>query len=60
LAIAFSEALKTMMTEIQEALTKRDEKRHQEKEATASTFIDLTKKAIEVQRMEDVAKFSCG
>jgi hypothetical protein len=49
------------MSETQEALTKRDEKRHQEKEAaTASTFIDLTKKAIEVQRMEDVAKFSCG
>jgi hypothetical protein len=29
----------------------RDEKRRQEKEAIAATFINLTKEAIEVQRM---------
>jgi hypothetical protein len=36
-----------MMNETQEALAKRDEKRCLEKEATAATFIDLTKQAIE-------------
>jgi hypothetical protein len=36
------------MSETQEALTKRDEKRRQEKEATAATFIDLTKHVMEV------------
>jgi hypothetical protein len=51
-----SEILKTMMAETQEALAKRDEKWRREKEATTATFIDLTKQAIEVQRMETTAK----
>jgi uncharacterized membrane protein len=46
-----SKALKKMMAETQEALTKRDEKRRRKKEATTATFIDLTKQAIMVEAM---------
>jgi hypothetical protein len=50
-ALLLSESLKTMMTETQEALIKRDEKRCHEKEVTTVTFINLTKHIIEVRRM---------
>jgi hypothetical protein len=45
-----------MMTKTQEALVNRNEKHNWEKDATAATFIDHTKQAIEVQRMESIAK----
>jgi hypothetical protein len=51
-----SETLKKMMAKTQGALAKGDEKQRLEKEATAATFIDLTKKAIEVQMKEVAAK----
>jgi hypothetical protein len=55
-ALALSETLQ-MMTKTQEALVNRDEKWHLEKEVTTVTFIDLTKQAIEVQKMK--ARPSC-
>jgi hypothetical protein len=33
----------------EEALAKRDEKRHQEKEAPCASFIELTKSALEIE-----------
>jgi hypothetical protein len=45
-----------MMVVTPEALAKRGEKRRGEKEPTAMSFIDLTKHAIEVQRMESTTK----
>jgi hypothetical protein len=51
-ALALSVTLKKMMAETQEVLAKRNEKRHWEKEVTDTTFIELTKQAIEVQRMD--------
>jgi hypothetical protein len=44
------------LAEIQEALSNMDEKRHREKEASTTTFIDITKQPIEFQRMEAAAK----
>ncbi|KAK1603245.1 hypothetical protein QYE76_000006, partial [Lolium multiflorum] len=40
----------------QDAMTKRDEKKHQEKEAFVAIYIDLTEQAIEVQRIDAETK----
>jgi hypothetical protein len=42
------------MVDKEEAIAKREEKRHREKEATRNQFFNLTKKAIEVE--ESMAK----
>jgi hypothetical protein len=52
--IVLSETLKSMMAESQNAMAKRGEK-SQEKEATIYT--DLTKRAIEIERLVTKAKF---
>jgi hypothetical protein len=41
-----------MMAKKEGAIAKRDEKRCQEKEAKCATFIDITKQAIEIQKIE--------
>jgi hypothetical protein len=46
----------TTSADTEEALAKKDEKRRRKKEATAATFIDLTKQAIEAKKMEAAAK----
>ena len=51
-----AEALKSILANSQEAMAKRDEKKRQEKEATAAMYINLTKEAIEVRRMDIEAK----
>jgi hypothetical protein len=43
-----SETLKAMMADKEEALAKREEKWRQGKDATCATFIDLTKRALEM------------
>jgi hypothetical protein len=48
-ALALSETLKGWMANKEEAIAKRDEKKHQEKEATCNQFLDLTKKVIEAE-----------
>ncbi|KAK1686397.1 hypothetical protein QYE76_047245 [Lolium multiflorum] len=45
-----------MMAKSQDAMAKRDKKKHREKEASAVIYIDLTKQAIEVQRLDAEAK----
>jgi hypothetical protein len=47
-ALALSENLKGLMTKKKEELSKRDDKRCQEKEDTSASFIDLTKTAMEI------------
>ncbi|KAK1616861.1 hypothetical protein QYE76_022378 [Lolium multiflorum] len=42
-AVALSDTPHEMMTETKEAMAKRDKKRRHEKEATAATFVELTK-----------------
>jgi hypothetical protein len=51
-ALALSETMKTLMVEKDEALAKRDEKRHREKEATCASFMDLRKRTLEIQAIE--------
>jgi hypothetical protein len=41
-----------MMTESEDAIGKRDEKKRRVKEASTAIYIDLTKHAIEVQRLD--------
>jgi hypothetical protein len=48
-----------MMSETQEALTKRDEKRRREKEAAAAS-IDLTKQTIRGPKDGSHDQFACG
>jgi hypothetical protein len=55
-ALALSKTLKAMMAEKEEALAKGDEKPRREKEVTCATFIDLTKRAMEIQAIEAEAK----
>jgi hypothetical protein len=50
-ALALIETLKTMMVEKEEAILRREEKRRREKEAACATFIDLTKQALQVQKL---------
>jgi hypothetical protein len=42
------------MTEKEEALAKRDEKRHREKETTCGSFIDLTRRDLDIE--ESIAR----
>jgi hypothetical protein len=51
-----SERLKKMFAASQNAMTKWDEKRRLENEATAAIYINLTKETIEVQRFDAYAK----
>jgi hypothetical protein len=44
------------MAEKKEALGKREEKRHWEKDATCASFFDLTKRTIEVEETNAKAK----
>jgi hypothetical protein len=48
-ALAISETLKGLMAMKEEALAKKDEKRHRKKEATCTSFINLTNKVIEIE-----------
>jgi uncharacterized protein (DUF488 family) len=48
--------LEKIMAESQDALARRDEKRCLEKEASNAIYINLTKEAIEVQRLDVEAK----
>jgi hypothetical protein len=45
----FGETLKGLMAEKEDAVAKRDEKRRREKEATRNSFIDLTKRALDIE-----------
>jgi hypothetical protein len=48
-ALALRENFKGWMANKEESLSKREEKKRREKEATCNQFFDLTKKAIEVE-----------
>jgi hypothetical protein len=51
-----SETLKATLAESEDAMAKRDEKNRWEKEATATIYINLTKEAIHVQRLDVEAR----
>jgi hypothetical protein len=51
-ALALSETLKGLMAEREEANHNMDEKRRREKEATCASFMDPTKRALEIQAVE--------
>jgi hypothetical protein len=53
-ALALSETFKGWMADKEEAVAMREEEKRREKEATCNQFLDLTKKAIEVE--ESMAK----
>ena len=55
-AFAMANALKTIMANSHEATAAMYEKRRLDKEATAAAYINLTKEAIEVRRMDVEAK----
>jgi hypothetical protein len=55
-ALALSETFKGYMAEKEEALAKRKEKKHRDKEATCASFFDLTKRAIKVEETNAKAK----
>jgi hypothetical protein len=46
--------LKGLIVEKEDALAKGDKKRHREKEATCASFIDLTKRALDIE--ESIAR----
>jgi hypothetical protein len=46
------------MAEKDDALAKRDEKRHREKDTTCASFVDLRKRALEIQAIEVEAKLT--
>jgi hypothetical protein len=54
--LPLSETLKAMLAESEDAMAKRDEKNRWEKEATATIYINLTKEAIQVQRLDVEAR----
>jgi hypothetical protein len=55
-ALALSKTFKGWMANKEEAIAKREEKKHREKKATCNQFLDLTKKAIEVEKSMAKAK----
>ncbi|KAK1644416.1 hypothetical protein QYE76_062221 [Lolium multiflorum] len=55
-ALALSQTLEKIMVESQAVLAKRDEKSSLEKEGSIAIYLNLTKEAIEVQRMDAEAK----
>ncbi|KAK1663471.1 hypothetical protein QYE76_051630 [Lolium multiflorum] len=56
LALALNQTLEKIIAESQSVLAKRNEKRRLEKEASNTIYLNLTKDAIEVQRLGIEAK----
>jgi hypothetical protein len=48
-ALAFGVTLKGLMAKKEDALAKGDKMRHRKKEATCASFIDLTKRALDIE-----------
>jgi hypothetical protein len=54
LTLAFGETFEGLMAQREDALSKRDKKRHREEEARCASFIDFTKRALKIE--ESIAR----
>jgi hypothetical protein len=52
LTLALSETLKAMIAEKEDDIVKREDKGRREKEATCATFVNLTKQARQVEKLD--------